>query len=307
MQRYLLCDSSCPVCSSLAADVEREAEGWLTVRSLHDQEIQRLLDRGRPNWRWEPTLLTVDGDRVQVSTGAVLAARLVAGVGLRRASRIARLAQRAIAGTYVAGLSRRSLLKTAGASVAALAGLAFVPKAASAAPPADPGATVLTGPARDGLAQAARAQAGLRSVERALAARGFASEPPDVVAIEHADGERVALLFYQSRNNPHEAGAVAVMFGRDGQLRTSAAVVSGDPTNLETLAFTPVGGSAGDVQPLGVQEYITCMIVCLGGTCAATAISSCTRFPILALVLSCIAAVCGSRTPACHRTCRILW
>lgn len=57
MDRFLLFDSGCSLCSALASEIERETDGWLTARSLRDQEVQAWLDRAQPGWHWEPTLL----------------------------------------------------------------------------------------------------------------------------------------------------------------------------------------------------------------------------------------------------------
>lgn len=304
MQRILLFDGGCRVCTNLAEEVKREAGGWLTVRSLHDSDIQELLTRARPGWRWEPTLLTVDGERVRVWTGAAMAARLVIGVGPRRAGRIAKMVRRALVPDRPDGVGRRSFLRTAGAGVVALAGLAALPKAAAAAPADD---EALTDAEQQEAVTAARALAAVAGVEQALAAEGYAAEPVGSSAFA-VDGIRRVFLFYQPAENPAErAGAVVVELGEGGATKVSAAIVSGSPKDLESLTFTPIGGAGDEVQPLGVQEYLGCMVVCLAGTCGATAINFCSKFFFLAAVLACIAAACGSKTPACHRVCKTLW
>jgi hypothetical protein len=95
MERYLLFDSGCSVCTGLAQAIERESNGWLTARSLRDAEMQALLKETRPEWRWEPTLLEVDGARVRVFTGLKLRARVALGLGPKRAWRVAELVQQA--------------------------------------------------------------------------------------------------------------------------------------------------------------------------------------------------------------------
>ncbi len=69
MKRYLLFDAGCPACTRVARAIERESNGWLTARSLHDPKMQALLRKARPEWRWEPTLLEVDSEHVRVFTG----------------------------------------------------------------------------------------------------------------------------------------------------------------------------------------------------------------------------------------------
>lgn len=78
MQRYLLFDSGCSLCTSLARQVEEVAGGTLTARSLRDPAVRSILDEVKPGWRWQPMLLEVDGERRRVyaaigrhSTGCV--------------------------------------------------------------------------------------------------------------------------------------------------------------------------------------------------------------------------------------------
>lgn len=121
MERSLLFDSGCAACTKLARAIEHDTEGWLAARSLHEPEIQALLDRARPGWRWEPTLLEVDGDQVRAFTGLALRARLVAGLGPRRAWRVARLVRQVGMPLGGVDLGRRSLLQRGGALLAGLA------------------------------------------------------------------------------------------------------------------------------------------------------------------------------------------
>ncbi len=141
MHRYLLFDSGCMVCSGLAQTVVHESDGWLEARTLHEPDIQALMDQARPGWLWEPTLLEVKGDQRHAYTGAAMRAKMVVGLGPRRALRIARLVRRVLAGqkqTLTAiqapDPTRRRLLKGAGAlaASAALGGFTLLPTGAQA-------------------------------------------------------------------------------------------------------------------------------------------------------------------------------
>jgi hypothetical protein len=77
-ERYLLFDGGCSVCAALAREVETLSGGRLRVRSLRDPEVQALLDRARPGWRWEPMLVEIEGERVRVLAGLSLRALRVA-------------------------------------------------------------------------------------------------------------------------------------------------------------------------------------------------------------------------------------
>jgi len=121
MQRTLLFDSGCALCTGLARAIEREADGWLIARSLQEPDIRALLDTARPGWTWAPTLLEErDGD-VRAFTGAALQARLVAGLGPRRALRVARLVRGATRPHSAAATGRRTFLKRAGVAIAGIA------------------------------------------------------------------------------------------------------------------------------------------------------------------------------------------
>lgn len=78
----------------MAAEVRR-ATVRITTRPLADLDVQALLQRSRPGWRWEPTLLEVEhGIRVRVATGLRMRARLVWLLGVRRAWDLWKRAQR---------------------------------------------------------------------------------------------------------------------------------------------------------------------------------------------------------------------
>jgi len=57
--------------------------------------VQTLLDGARPAWRWEPTLLEVEGEHAWAYTGMALRVKLLLGMGPQRTWRVARLVRRA--------------------------------------------------------------------------------------------------------------------------------------------------------------------------------------------------------------------
>lgn len=113
MERFLLFDSECALCTDLASAIEHESGGWLIARSLRNPDMRALLDQERPGWRWEPTLLEVKGDQVRVFTGLAMRARLLAGLGLKRSWRVAQLVSRAVMPSSI-HLERRHFLQQAG-------------------------------------------------------------------------------------------------------------------------------------------------------------------------------------------------
>jgi hypothetical protein len=135
MERYLLFDGGCVLCTGLAQAIEQETQGWLTAKSLRDPAMRELLDNARPGWTWEPMLVEVRGERVRVYTGLKMRSRLVVGLGPRRAVRVAQLVQQALVPKVEVDQGRRRFLQR-GAMLAGLALLgprvAFSPSSAVA-------------------------------------------------------------------------------------------------------------------------------------------------------------------------------
>jgi hypothetical protein len=108
--RYLLFDSGCHVCAGLAAEVVQIAAGRLTARSLSDPEMRQMLERTRPNARWEPTLIEVRGHRVAVYVGRALTLKLASVLGIRRAWAASRLLSTVTTVNSRNAVSRRAFL-----------------------------------------------------------------------------------------------------------------------------------------------------------------------------------------------------
>jgi len=117
MERYLLFDSGCSLCTSIARRVEEASEGKLIARSLRDPDVRSILDETKPGWRWEPMLLEVDGERRRVYAGVGMRARLVQVLGLRQALTVAQAGQ----ATVVFQSARRRFLQVVMKTVGVLA------------------------------------------------------------------------------------------------------------------------------------------------------------------------------------------
>jgi hypothetical protein len=91
---YLLYDGGCAKCTRLAEWVVAAADGRLAMASLRAPEFRRLVDAARPGWRFEPTLLTVDGSATRVVTGSMMRLRLLCLLGPRLTVRVAGIARR---------------------------------------------------------------------------------------------------------------------------------------------------------------------------------------------------------------------
>lgn len=92
---YLLFDASCSLCSDLAGDVERASDHKLVTKSLYDRDALELLKRARPNYKFEPTLLQVKGDKVRAFTGMKMRAQMVTFLNPLQLLKIARIVQKA--------------------------------------------------------------------------------------------------------------------------------------------------------------------------------------------------------------------
>ena len=120
MERYLLFDSGCNMCTKLAYDIEQEAGDWLVAHSLRDLKIQALLKKIKPNWRWEPTLLEIDGEQTKIFTGYAMASKILMELGIRRAWHIAQLVNPTSIRAHGTNLERRRFLKQSGALLTGL-------------------------------------------------------------------------------------------------------------------------------------------------------------------------------------------
>lgn len=91
MELYLLFDSSCLKCTNLAHSIKQEFGEKLEIRSLHDTEIQKLLNNAKPEWQWEPTLLKIRDNHVQVYTKIEMGLQLVRALGIKNAIKVVKL------------------------------------------------------------------------------------------------------------------------------------------------------------------------------------------------------------------------
>lgn len=91
--RYLVFDFACSTSAEIAAVVE-EVGGRSSVCSLNDPQAQRSLSVARPDWRWEPTLLEVAGERTLAFTGLSMKTQMLMWLGRCLMARVARIVSR---------------------------------------------------------------------------------------------------------------------------------------------------------------------------------------------------------------------
>lgn len=136
-KHFLLFDSGCSLCTSLARQVEEASDGKLIARSLRDPEIRSILDAENPGWSWEPMLLEMGDEGRQLYTGVGMRLHLARVLGPRRALEVAQIVQKA---TFFQP-ARRGILKLAGGLVAGLALGSWASKSVRAGDGLEAGAT----------------------------------------------------------------------------------------------------------------------------------------------------------------------
>ncbi len=63
--RVLLFDGGCAVCTKVAETIAEESGKFLSVRSLHDPQMKKLLTASIENPLWEPTIIDTTGSEVK--------------------------------------------------------------------------------------------------------------------------------------------------------------------------------------------------------------------------------------------------
>jgi|GEM_PF-5118548 len=111
MERYLLFDSGCSLCTAMVRQVEDASDGKLMARSLRDPDVRSVLDEVKPGWRWEPMLLEVDGDRRRVYAGRKMQFRMLRLLGWRRSLDTLRVLYEHDVSSVTPSAGRRSFLR----------------------------------------------------------------------------------------------------------------------------------------------------------------------------------------------------
>lgn len=308
MQRFLLFDGGCQICSEAVSDIEMIAKGWLTVKSLNDPEIRALLDTHVPDWKFRPMLVEVDDHRVRVKTGFSMSSALLFGLGPVRSQRVLSRAVRAVQEKNAP--ARRSVLSGIGATAVLLGIGTFVGVNAGAAEASQS----LTGTALKNVLKQANAKPAMQKARAAVRKKGYDLEKTEAVATQAEDGGYVVFLFVAHAKRPEtDAAVISMEFGGKDE-GTSIEYVSGSPEALfanetvraDTLKVQSGASELGIVQPFGAKEYISCLTFCVGANCASKAIK-CRGLIFMYAVLACMVAVCGSKVNTCHKVCKSKW
>lgn len=234
MERYLLFDSGCMRCTELARQIEHATQGWLKARSLHDPAMQTLLNTARPGWRWEPALVEIAGERVQVFTGLRMRAHLAVKLGPRRALRVIQFVQHALLPQGNIGQERRSFLKRG----AMLAGLLIVgPKSGDRATAASSGIIVRSEEKVNSLEEAIRI-----SPAKLLIPSSHDFILKEVGVFRNAGGSVTDVLLH------YEKGANELIFV-DFRPRADKAATLRNATELRWIRDRPVQFSADTLNP----------------------------------------------------------
>lgn len=95
MKRYLIFDSGCFACNSLARNIEEAAAEKLNIIGIASEQAKELLDQVFPNgWKkYQPYLVSVKKGKVSVLTGYKMALQLGMLLGLRKGWQVYSLAK----------------------------------------------------------------------------------------------------------------------------------------------------------------------------------------------------------------------
>jgi len=315
--RSLLYDIGCSVCTEIAGQAEAEARGWLQVRPLQDHEMKELLAKHAPDLGRRPALITQDGDRVTVDTGWAMVAKLALGLGPLRSWRLLRrLADAQPDPTERGSSARRNLLRAL--SGGALVTLTTMVRAQKSGDEAESEEVSPSNELQEAAVNAVRAEVNVKIAEQHLLELGFLPSTEDAVVLKSKHGDQLTMVFYPDVNQqPDRAGVMVHERSRDGTTRVFVEALHADPQNifdargqyiegaLKTLTSVSIAEN-GVLAPASSRGYFSCMFSCIGATCARSA-TRCTRLRILAVVLACMVAVCGSKARTCHRVCRRYW
>ncbi len=121
VERYILFDSGCAQCSDVAAEIEKASDHKLRGKSLYAPEAKAWLDRARPGWRFEPTLVELDGERARAFTGMAMRTHLLTFLNPLQLLKVARAVQKAGIPLFGNIQAREPDLALAGAAEAEMA------------------------------------------------------------------------------------------------------------------------------------------------------------------------------------------
>ena len=94
-QHYILFDSGCAQCTDIAAEIEKATGNNLLGKSLYAPEAKQWLDRALPGWKFEPTLVELNGDKVRAFTGMSMRAQMVTFLNPLQLLKLVRVLQKA--------------------------------------------------------------------------------------------------------------------------------------------------------------------------------------------------------------------
>lgn len=95
VEHYILFDSGCAQCTDVAAQIENASDHKLLGKSLYAPEAKQWLDRARPGWKFEPTLVQLNGETVHAYTGMAMRTHLLTFLNPMQLLRVARVVQKA--------------------------------------------------------------------------------------------------------------------------------------------------------------------------------------------------------------------
>lgn len=280
-------DGDCLTCRQLAEEVARLANGRLAVRSLRAPEVAAWRARALgPDAPWAPTLLRVQGARVEAWTGRRLAWQLARLLG---PSRALALAERLVSLSgaprpATASVTRRGFLGKLGAAALAAVLLASGRLPGSErARAVDDQAGLRIEPAdertRAALLGQAQQDRRVRLLRSHLQARGFTPEdaPQGVVVYHEASPLRTVLAEgFRARASSLRA---TLAFGVEASGETWAYALASDGARRGAWIVDDQGAVQWidpEVTPLVNWRCFVCLRLCVDGVCGLGCGIACT-------------------------------
>lgn len=281
---YIVHSASCSRCEHIAQEVERISAGSFRAMSQNDPLVTQAVSHSRLDLPvGEPFILVSqsDGSHSLVKGGAM--ARLVAvKIGIRPSLEIAKL----LRPTQFATSRRGVLVGGIATGLAAAGWMLGLPSIAAAASG--------TGQLPDGEADKqftsiSKNKEVRQAVDR-LKDAGYDVNERNVKGVRMSDGATIlAVVFASLHDRANDAGLVLIrQAGEEVEVRAGGTSRPG----THPVEAARAGGTAA---PMGVSEFMACVIGLVGASCASQ-IESCLKFTVAGwyAVVACILGSCGT-------------
>lgn len=320
---YLLFDSTCSSCSSVARRVTDLGRGRIAARSLQDPIVRARLAELRPGWTAEPFVLEETSEGARLFSGRAMRRRIVQEVGLRHGLELWRLCRDASAVRQPSrGMTRQRFLRRA-AALAGGAALAGPATASAASRHGDgtsrattellgAGAPEMTRLRASGAVAEARRAFGDVDLSAALRVPATADNPETLVVSLNQDAallladpastSETALVLQSAQT---AAGLELTWKRPDGSaLGTTRIDRDGRVTSVAASGATLVEGRRTSSEQ-AAASFVECFVACVGVSGISGCADECLTCALTRNIIACAkCAVCaGPEAITCARRC----